>query len=53
MYRNAAVLNTKWQVFATPPGSENRACTYRGSLGTREIRRVQDRNKPVVRGIGK
>ena len=43
MYRKAEVTNTSWQAFVTPPGSENRACTYRGNLGTREIRRVLDK----------
>ncbi len=32
--RKAAVSVTPWQVTATPPGSENMACAYRGSSGT-------------------
>ncbi len=33
----AIALNTQRQVFRTPPGSETRACTHRGSSGTWEV----------------
>ncbi len=36
--RKAAVSHMLWQVCATPPGSETRACEYRGNRRTGEIR---------------
>lgn len=47
MVWKAAVSHTPWRVCATPPGSEARACEYRGNRGTGEIRSypvVGDRN---------
>jgi hypothetical protein len=43
--RKAAALYAIRQVYRAPPGSETRACTHGGNLGTREVQMF-----PCVKG---
>jgi len=45
MPRKAAALNSIWQEFRTPPGSEIRACVQKGSSGNGEVRMFPCGNK--------